>query len=325
MNYQDLKQHPTNFLALTSLTLVEFDYLLKHFDPCWEKYYKHYTLEGKKRILPAFTEHGNALLKGTHQKLFFLLVYMKNNPLQTFQASSFGLSQAKVSKIYRALLAVLDHTLIGLKLAPCRDSIALKEALANLPQRVFWLDGTETPIPRNTDQDVQQEDFSGKQHGHRLKNLTLCDAAQRIHYLSPTESGSRHDKTLADSYPLHLPAGSVLKQDLGFLGHQPAGVVIEMPFKKPKNRELTFSQKLYNQLLSSTRVIVEPHRRTDANSGLKRLRMLKDVCRVHHEVVRDRIRVVACGLHNLRVSGVDAARGYQTSSRLQAYITTFSE
>ncbi len=320
MNCQDIKQQPATFLALTSLTLLEFEYLLDHFAPRWEQYYKHHTLEGKKRILPAFAEHRNALLKTTPQKLFFLLVYLKNNPLQTFQASSFGVSQAKVSKIYRALLNVLDQTLLGLKLAPCRDSADLKAVLAKLPARVFWLDGTETPIQRNQDQDAQQEDFSGKQHGHRLKNLTLCDASQYIHYLSPTESGSVHDKALADAYPLHLPAGSTLKQDLGFLGHHPQGVVVEMPVKKPKNKELSFSQKLYNQMLSSTRVVVE-----HANSGLKRLRMLKDVCRVHDEGVRDRLRVVACGLHNLRVSSIDYSRGYQRASRLQAYIVTKSE
>lgn len=320
MNYQDQKQHSTNFLALTSLTVPEFEYLLDGFTPLWQQYYKYHTLEGTKRILPAFHELGNALLKGTDQKLFFLLVYFKNNPLQTFQAASFGLSQAKVSKIYRILLAVLDHTLARLKLAPCRDSVALKEALLTLPDRVFWLDGTQTPIQRNSDQDAQEEDFSGKQGGHRLKNLTLCNAYQHIHYLCSTESGSMHDKTLADLDPIVLPAHWVLKQDLGFLGHAPVGVTIEMPFKKPKNRTLSFSHKLYNQLLSATRVVVE-----HANSGLKRIRMLKDVSRVHDEVVRDRIRVVACGLHNLRVQGVDATRQYQTSSRLQAYVTTISE
>ncbi len=320
MTYRDLKQNPTAFLALTSLTIVEFDYLLDHFTPLWDAYYKHHTLEGKKRSLPAFREHGNALLKGTDQKLFFLLVYMKNNPLQSFQAASFGVSQAKVSKIYRILLASLATTLARLKLAPCRDSTALKQVLSNLPDKVFWLDGTETIIPRNTDKDVQEEDFSGKQHGHRLKNLTLCSASQRIHFLSPTESGSVHDKTLTDWYPLRLPPKSVLKQDLGFMGHHPKGVTVEMPFKKPKNKELSFSQKLYNQLFSATRVVVE-----HSNSGLKRLRMLKDVCRLHHEQVRDRIRVVACGLHNLRVASVDTTRLYQTSSRLRAYTVTNSE
>ena len=99
------KQRSNTFLNLTSLTVAEFDFLLEHFIPRWERYYKYHTLEGKKRILPAFSEHANALLKGTDQKIFFLLVYMKNNPLLTFQAAAFGISQPKVSKIYRILLS----------------------------------------------------------------------------------------------------------------------------------------------------------------------------------------------------------------------------
>ena len=59
-----------------------------------------------------------------------------------------------------------------------------------------------------------------------------------------------HDKKIADAYPLLLPVGSVLGQDLGLVGHHPAGVLVEMPHKKPKNGELTFSQLLYNQILS---------------------------------------------------------------------------
>ena len=48
----------------------------------------------------------------------------------------------------------------------------------------------------------------------------MCDDTQYLHYLSPTEeSGRMHDKKVADEYPLHLPAGSVLRQDLGLPGH----------------------------------------------------------------------------------------------------------
>ena len=70
----------------------------------------------------------------------------------------------------------------------------------------------------------------------------MCDDTQCLHYLSPTESGRMHDKKLADEYPLLLPVGSVLRQDLGFLGHHPPGVVVEMPLKKPPKGKLAFSQ-----------------------------------------------------------------------------------
>lgn len=102
--------------------------------------------QGGLRKNPAFKEHGNALLKGTAQKLFFLLVYLKNNPLQTFQAASFGLSQPKVWHICRSLLSVFDQTLGGMGLLPCRDPGELARLLAGHRSQVFWLDGVEAGI-----------------------------------------------------------------------------------------------------------------------------------------------------------------------------------
>ena len=136
-----------------------------------------------------------------------------------------------------------------------------------------------------------------------MKNMTLCDATQYVHFLSATEGGRMHDKKLADEYALRLPAGSVLRQDLGLLGHAPAGVVVEMPHKKPPKRALTFSQRLYNHLLSPLRVVIE-----HAHSGIKRLRMAQDPLRLRGEWVRDTVMAVACGLHNLRV--VSPQRAY---------------
>lgn len=136
----------------------------------------------------------------------------------------------------------------------------------------------------------------------------MCDDTQYLYYLSPTESGRQHDKKIADEYPLHLPTGSVLRPDLGLLGHYPAGVVVEMPHKKPPKQELTFSQKLYNQLLSPLRVVIE-----HAHSGIKRLRMVKDPLRIRREWWRDTVMVVACGLHNLRV--LSPHRAYLTHQR----------
>ena len=124
----------------------------------------------------------------------------------------------------------------------------------------------------------------------------MCDDTQYLHYLSPTESGRVHDKKVADDYPLHLPPGSVLRQDLGFLGQRPPGVLVEMPHKKPPKGERTFAQKLDNHLLSPLRVVIE-----HVHSGIKRLCMVRDKVRVHGDWFRDTVMVVACGLHNLRV------------------------
>ena len=320
MRVIDYKNKETSFLSLTSLSVIEFDYLLQYFTPQWEKHYKYHTLEGKKRLIVSYQEHKNSVLQGTDQKLFFLLVYMKSNSLQTFQGASFGISQSKVSKIYRSLLGVLDDTLKKMGLSPCRNGEDLIHVLAKHKHQIYWYDGTETPIQRNSDRDAQEQEFSGKKRGHRLKNLVLCNVFQEILYLSPTEAGSIHDKTLADEYPILLPKGSILKQDLGFIGHAPQGVIIEQPYKKPPKQELDFGKMIYNKIFSSTRIIIE-----HANSGFKRLRMMKDVIRIHSFQIRDTLRAVACSLHNLRVKAIDQKRLYQSSERACAYVKQFSE
>ena len=127
--------------------------------------------------------------------------------------------------------------------------------------------------------------------------MPLCDDTQYMHFFSATEAGRLHDKKLADEYALHLPAGSVLRQDLGLLGQAPVGALVEMPHQKPPKHELTFSQKIYKQLLSPVRVVLE-----HAHSGIKRLHMVQGTIRLRGEWVRDTVMVVACGLHNLRVT-----------------------
>ena len=297
MNHSDISKKPKQFLSLTSLEVEEFEVLLEHFGPRWERYYRWHTLEGKHRVHPALKEHGNAVLQGTAQKLFFLLAYLKTNSLQEHQAASFGVSQPKVSCIARTLLAILDETMKGMGLSPCRDGESLHRQLAGHKDKVFSYDGTERGIERNGDQGAQEEEYSGKNHGHKVKNLQLCDDAQYVHYLSPTFPGSSHDKAIANEFPIVLPQGSVLRQDLGFVGHAPVGVTIEQPFKKPKNGELSFSQKIFNKMLAATRVVVE-----HANSGIKRLRMVKETIRIHSTKVRDMLMAVACALHNFRVT-----------------------
>lgn len=296
MLYADIAKKPTQFIALTSLQVEEFEWLLDRFKLIWESYYRFHTLEGRHRKHPSTKEHGNAALQGTTQKLFFLLVFLKTNLLQEHQAATFGVSQAKVSRIARTLLGALDETLKKAGLSPCRDGEALRKQLAAHKDKVFSYDGMERDIERNSDQGAQEEDYSGKNHGHKVKNNLLCDDEQYVSYLSPTFSGSSHDKAIANEFPLNLPQGSVLRQDLGFVGHAPEGVLIEQPFKKPRNGQLSFSQKIWNKMLAGTRVVVE-----HANSGIKRLRIVKDTIRIHTTEIRDMVMVVACAMHNLRV------------------------
>ena len=162
MDYQTVKQHKTQFLALTSLLPNEFEALLEVFEPQWESYYRYHTLEGRYRQQPAYKERTNAALKGTPTKLLFLLTYLKTNALQQHQALSFGVSQTKVSRMASILLAILNQTLASKGVLPIRNAEQLATTLHQHPDKVFTYDGTERGVLRSTDYQVQEEDYSAK-------------------------------------------------------------------------------------------------------------------------------------------------------------------
>ena len=142
--------------------MAEFDDLLTAFAPAWERHHRYQSLEGAKRAFAAHQERANVVLAGSDTKLFFLLTYLKSNALQQQQAASFGISQARVSQLTTVLLGVLNQVLARRGLLPVRDGGELAQRLAQHPDLVFTYDGVERGIPRNTDQQVQAEEYSAK-------------------------------------------------------------------------------------------------------------------------------------------------------------------
>jgi hypothetical protein len=132
---------------------------------------------------------------------------------------------------------------------------------------------------------------------HNVKNNLLCNVQKRILWLSETFDGHVHDKKIADEQPLHFPASITLWQDTGFLGHKPEKITVRMPTKKPKGKELTAEQKRENREISSFRIIVE-----HAICGVKRCRIVKERFRCYKFGFDDLVMLIACGLHNFKIS-----------------------
>jgi hypothetical protein len=129
-----------------------------------------------------------------------------------------------------------------------------------------------------------------------VKHVVLVDKQLTIQFFSPTYPGTVHDKRIADTTPYPLPAGSHLLQDLGFMAFTLEGVIIEMPTKKPKGGQLPAEQKMVNQALARRRVAIE-----HVNSSIKRCRILKDVCRLLRQGMRDLVMEIGCALHTFRL------------------------
>jgi DDE superfamily endonuclease len=129
-----------------------------------------------------------------------------------------------------------------------------------------------------------------------VKNVLLVNAALTILFLSETYAGSTHDKRIADATPYPLPAGSRLRQDLGFLAFALDQVEVIMPTRKPRGRGLTRAQKATNRRLARRRVRIE-----HVNSRVKRCRIVHDTSRLRKAGVRDLIMEICCALHNFRL------------------------
>lgn len=129
-----------------------------------------------------------------------------------------------------------------------------------------------------------------------MKNNLLCNTEKRILWLSRTYDGHVHDKKIMDEQPLSLPSGITLWQDTGFIGHYPDNVLIKMPKKKPKGKELSKEEKENNREISVFRILVE-----HAIGGVKKCRIVKERLRCRKFGFDDLVMLIACGLHNFRI------------------------
>jgi hypothetical protein len=184
MNYENIRTRPNQFLSVTCLYVEEFDYLLSSFSSKWQSYYRIHTIEGKKRKAPIFNpEKDTKTLPTVEEKLFFILVYLKNYSLQEMMAASFGFSQSQASKWCKTLRPLVFDTLKTLHLLPAKEGHQVIQILTKLNENKCFQDVTERLINRPSDQDVQQDFYSGKKKAPTIKNNLITTENQYIIYI----------------------------------------------------------------------------------------------------------------------------------------------
>jgi len=163
MDYKIIRQREKQFLSLTSLHPSEFDHLLKVFRGFWRNYFRIHTIEGKKRGKPLMNPMKDTpTLPSIDEKLFFILVYLKNHSLQEMMAASFGFTQGQASKWQKCLCPLLCKTLDKLGMLPIRDSHQVAQRLEDLGANRCFQDASERLIERPKDKETQKEFYSGK-------------------------------------------------------------------------------------------------------------------------------------------------------------------
>lgn len=163
MKYARIRQRNKQFESVTGLKVEEFDFLLPFFGDRWKKFYRFHTIEGKKRKAPIFKPAKNTKsLPSVEEKLFFILVYLRNYSLQEMLAASFDFSQSQASKWQKVLLPVLTKALNDLNMLPEQDGSKVAQKLIFLGEDKVFQDASERTVQRPGDQDTQGEFYSGK-------------------------------------------------------------------------------------------------------------------------------------------------------------------
>ena len=115
-------------------------------------------------------------------------------------------------------------------------------------------------------------------------------------YLSPTYPGSVHDKKICDLEQVEFLKKTMVMMDLGFLGLASDTAQIILPYKKKKNQTLNMQQEQWNAWVSKIRVKVE-----HIIASIKIFRKVKEKFRGRLFAREDRVMLIACGLHNLKL------------------------
>ena len=159
--------------------------------PTFQTAYEHTyppdrTSEGKARQRRA-GGGAQGTLPSVPDKLLFILVYQKTNPLHVMHGLQCALSQSQTNDWIHRLLPVLQHALRALGHAPERDAQRVETsalALAGAPN--LAVDGTERRRQRPRDALKQKTHDSGKQKTHTDKNILLSNEhTRKVVYLGP--------------------------------------------------------------------------------------------------------------------------------------------
>ena len=129
LRFTDVRSRPTEFLALTSVTLDEFQQLVLPFEAAFHAHMAAWRMDGKPRTARRFTVYQTCPLPTPEDRLLFILTYLKTYALQVVHGRLFGMVQGKANQWIHMLLPVLLAALRALGAAPTRSLTALAQRL----------------------------------------------------------------------------------------------------------------------------------------------------------------------------------------------------
>src|SRR5437773_11460940 len=129
LRFTELQSRPMEFLDFTSVTLDEFQQLVRPFEAAFHARMTAWRMDGKPRTARRSTVYKSCPLPTPEDRLLFILVSLKTYALQVVHGRLFGMVQGKANQWIHVLLPVLLTALRTLGDAPARSLTALAQRL----------------------------------------------------------------------------------------------------------------------------------------------------------------------------------------------------
>jgi hypothetical protein len=230
------------------------------------------------------------------EEVCLCLFYLRQLPTFEVLGLHFGVSKTEANDTFHYWLGILRELLPASLLEQVEhqaSDYALVQEL--LTEFQLLVDSMEQPRERPGDNQKQQEYFSGKKKQHTFKNQVITlPKGQDIVDVVGGAKGPSSDISLFRTQQQKFDDEQFFEGDKAYVG----GKNITTPHKKPRNGELTQSQKAENKDISSSRIFVEHVIRL-----VKIFRIAKERFRLHPDTY-EQVILTVCGLVRLRIGAL---------------------
>lgn len=238
-NKKQIFSQPRVSMAVLGVTRDEFFQLLPVFSKCLR--------EHRIRLRPNRQRKVGGGRKGDlptdEDKLLYILMYLKLYPTYDALAVIANHYRSKCGDSVKLLLPVLEETLGRKLILPKRHGHSLEEIFRQHPEiKDIFIDGSERRVQKPKNIKKRNKLYSGKKKATTRKVIIMSDERKRVHYMSKTKSGRRHDKRIADKENIFsgIPPNVAAWTDSGFQGAQKQHANIIMPTKSSKRHPLDY-------------------------------------------------------------------------------------
>jgi len=239
ISYAKLKKKPRILKGFAGVTAQEFEELEAKAEPLWqEQALKRLNRPDRKRAIGG----GQRQTLPFREQLLLTLVWLRLYLVLEALGYLFGVDKSTASRYTNAMLPVLrqvGETTLGWPEPPQRGhGKRLEQVWQEQPDLFAYVDATEQRIRRSSNDNQQQEDYSGKKKQHTRKTQFIVNEDGIVRDLSLASPGSTHDRQhfSASGAATKIPQETTVGGDCGYQGIQddlPDHSVIT-PFKKSK-------------------------------------------------------------------------------------------